>query len=277
MAPPEEPSSDDVQLSQLEEGLTRQPPNRDILSSVGVEDIQTHTAEAETTGLLLNTVEPARSSSSIQQPLPMALTLPKNFAAVVPGIYRSSYPQSQDYAYLQGLNLKTIVTLVQKDLPEGFQAFMDGNGIKHRMFDMAGTKKATIPLGLMRSILEVVMDERNHPILVHCNHGKHRTGCVMGILRKFNGWETSAVLDEYHQYAQPKARETDVRYLTDFQLADLGHLAKKEVASIGMAPWVNHYLFLCLIAVVSLGIWIRTFYEMMPFPRAPTRKSRSEF
>lgn len=34
---------------------------------------------------------------------------PVNFGIVVPGIYRSSYPQREDYAYLETLKLKTLV------------------------------------------------------------------------------------------------------------------------------------------------------------------------
>ena len=34
---------------------------------------------------------------------------PANFGIVVPGVYRSSFPQSGDYGFVEGLKLKTIV------------------------------------------------------------------------------------------------------------------------------------------------------------------------
>lgn len=34
---------------------------------------------------------------------------PSNFGVVVPGVYRSSFPQSEDYGFIEGLKLKTIV------------------------------------------------------------------------------------------------------------------------------------------------------------------------
>lgn len=34
---------------------------------------------------------------------------PVNFGIVVPGVYRSSFPQSEDYAFIEDLKLKTIV------------------------------------------------------------------------------------------------------------------------------------------------------------------------
>lgn len=97
---------------------------------------------------------------------------PINFGIVVPGVYRSSYPQEADYDFIQKLNLKTIVTLVDKEFPETFLPFMQANGIQHRQITMAGTKKEAIPVETMSSILEVVHDKRNHPLLIHCNQGR---------------------------------------------------------------------------------------------------------
>lgn len=34
---------------------------------------------------------------------------PENFGLVVPGVYRSSYPKPDNYRFLQGLKLKTVV------------------------------------------------------------------------------------------------------------------------------------------------------------------------
>ena len=37
---------------------------------------------------------------------------------------------------------------------------------------MKGTKKEDIPIKTMKSILRLVLDRQNHPLLIHCNHGK---------------------------------------------------------------------------------------------------------
>lgn len=73
----------------------------------------------------------------------------------------------------------------------------------------------------MSSILDVVLDRRNYPLLVHCNHGKHRTGCVVAAVRKLSGWNLDSVVDEYKTYAQPKIRECDVEYITGFEPGSL--------------------------------------------------------
>ncbi|KAK2072580.1 hypothetical protein P8C59_006927 [Phyllachora maydis] len=148
---------------------------------------------------------------------------PANFGVVVPGVYRSSYPQTADYAFLQHLRLKTIVTLVQKEFPEGYKTFVSEHGIKHHVFDMKGTKKEEVPIKTMKQILRLVLDQQNHPLLIHCNHGKHRTGCVVAVVRKLSGWDLERVLEEYTTFAAPKVRDCDVAYITSFQLSALSN------------------------------------------------------
>lgn len=63
-------------------------------------------------------------------------------------------------------------TLVDKDFPETFKPFMQANGIRHCHITMAGTKKEAIPINTMQSILEVIHDKQNHPVLIHCNQGR---------------------------------------------------------------------------------------------------------
>lgn len=157
----------------------------------------------------------------IERCLAMSENRPVNFAMVIPGLYRSGYPQALDFPFMQSLRLKTIVTLVTKEFPDGYQEFIHANRITHKVFDMAGTKKEAISVTTMSSIFAVVSNPENHPLLVHCNHGKHRTGCVIGVIRKYNKWDTTRIIEEYTQFAEPKVRETDVAYLTSFELASL--------------------------------------------------------
>ncbi|KAK0704882.1 tyrosine phosphatase family-domain-containing protein [Lasiosphaeris hirsuta] len=149
---------------------------------------------------------------------------PNNFGVVVPGVYRSSFPQAGDYSFVEALKLKTVVTLVRKDFPQGYETFISKNGIRHYVFDMKGTKKAEIPIKTMKSILRLVLDRQNHPLLIHCNHGRHRTGCVVAVVRKVSGWNLGSILEEYRNYAGPKIRDCDVKYITGFELADISNL-----------------------------------------------------
>ncbi|KAM4060730.1 tyrosine phosphatase family protein [Hirsutella rhossiliensis] len=151
---------------------------------------------------------------------------PANFGVVLPGVYRSSYPKPEDYAFLQSLKLKTVVTLVKKDeIDHELESFTSSNGIHQVVFNMKGTKKEAIPLSTMASILRLVLDRQHYPLLVHCNHGKHRTGCVVAVVRKLSGWNLDSVLGEYKSYAMPKIRDCDVDYISGFQPTSLQPMA----------------------------------------------------
>jgi len=64
-------------------------------------------------------------------------------------------------------------------------------------------------------VLDLMQDSTNQPILVHCSRGKHRTGCVLGCLRKAQQWSLVASIDEYSRFAGTAAR------LIDQQLIEL--------------------------------------------------------
>ncbi|KAF4624628.1 hypothetical protein G7Y89_g13539 [Cudoniella acicularis] len=220
----------------------------------------------DTYGLFPNTVE------GIENEVPKSLQTikskakeegkPLNFGIVVPGsIYRSSFPQTEDFQYLQSLGLKTIVSLVNKDFPPEFKAFIKGQGICHRIIDMAGTKKVEISETIMNSIMEIVLDKENYPLLVHCNHGKHRTGCAVAVIRHAYGWNVNDIVEEYHGYAEPKVRECDVRYIREYQVSTLRAIIAKvehtqDSHPILFNPRIIRILFMVLIV---FGVWFTTF------------------
>ncbi|KAH7198246.1 tyrosine phosphatase family-domain-containing protein [Fusarium flagelliforme] len=192
------------------------------------------TAVAMEASLSTSTSDSDSRSSSIS-PSMSTDGRPFNFGVVIPGVYRSSFPKSHDFEYIKGLGLKTIVTLVKKDdLDHDLETFITGEGIRQVVFNMKGTKKEAIPLDTMKGILNVVLDKSNYPLLIHCNHGKHRTGCVVGVVRKITGWDAARVVAEYNTYAEPKARECDVTYLEGFEVSSLvlaNTLGQRDVCS----------------------------------------------
>lgn len=114
------------------------------------------------------------------------------------------------------------------EIDQDLVSFAASNDIHQVVFNMKGTKKESIPIQTMKSILEVVLDRRNHPLLIHCNQGKHRTGCVVAVVRKVAGWNASSVLDEYRAFAEPKIRESDVEYIRNFEISALHPLATEH-------------------------------------------------
>jgi hypothetical protein len=56
------------------------------------------------------------------------------------------------------------------------------------------------------SVVQVILSPQNYPLHVMCKFGHHRTGTVIGCLRKLQGWNLTAIFEEYRRYAGSKVR-----------------------------------------------------------------------
>ncbi|KAJ2453546.1 tyrosine-protein phosphatase siw14 [Coemansia sp. RSA 2336] len=161
---------------------------------------------------------------------PEEMNPPENFAMVCPYIYRSGMPKKRNFTFLKKLKLKSILTLILEEYPLQNQKFLEQHGIKLFQFGVAGNKEpfADIPEDVMCQALLVLMDKRNHPILIHCNKGKHRTGCLVGCLRKLQEWTNTSIFDEYRRYSAPKSRAMDQQFIELFDIRPVLNLIDPE-------------------------------------------------
>ncbi|KAH9466372.1 hypothetical protein MJO29_000218 [Puccinia striiformis f. sp. tritici] len=161
---------------------------------------------------------PALSHPFLNLSSAISLNPPPNFATVAPGLFRSSFPKPEHFEFLAKLKLRTILTLVQEPYPTELVKHYENNGIKLIQFAIPGNKEpfVHIPEDKIRLALRQVLDVRNHPMLIHCNKGKHRTGCLVGCLRKLQHWSSTAIFDEYRRYAFPKSRNMDQQFIELF-------------------------------------------------------------
>ncbi|KAK9285260.1 hypothetical protein L1049_024450 [Liquidambar formosana] len=148
---------------------------------------------------------------------------PLNFAMVDNGIFRSGFPDSANFSFLQTLGLRSIIYLCPEPYPEANAEFLKSNGIRLFEFGIEGHKEpfVNIPEDTIREALKIVLDVRNHPLLIHCKRGKHRTGCLVGCLRKLQRWCLSSVFDEYQRFAAAKARVSDQRFMELFDVSSM--------------------------------------------------------
>ncbi|XLR52107.1 hypothetical protein HN51_002830 [Arachis hypogaea] len=148
---------------------------------------------------------------------------PLNFAMVDQGIFRSGFPDSANFSFLKSLRLRTVICLCPEPYPEVTSEFLKANGIKLYQFGIDGCKEpfVNIPDDTVREALKVVLDVRNHPVLIHCKRGKHRTGCLVGCIRRLQKWCLSSVFDEYQRFAGAKARVSDQRFIELFDISCL--------------------------------------------------------
>lgn len=151
---------------------------------------------------------------------------PLNFSLVDNGVFRSGFPDTSNFAFLQSLGLRSIVYLCPEPYPETNMEFLKAKGIKLFQFGIEGHKEpfVKIPEAAIREALEVILDVKNHPVLIHCKRGKHRTGCLVGCLRKLQKWCLSSIFDEYQRFAGPKARLCDQRFIELFDITNFKHL-----------------------------------------------------
>jgi tyrosine-protein phosphatase SIW14 len=98
---------------------------------------------------------------------------------------------------------------------------MAKNGISFFHIGFCGNVEPfqSIPVERFAQALNIVLDPANHPILVHCNRGKHRTGCLMGVLRRMCGWSISAIMDEYARFAGSRRRYLDAQFIELFDIS----------------------------------------------------------
>lgn len=146
---------------------------------------------------------------------------PFNFSMVDDGVYRSGYPQKNNLPFLQTLKLRSIVYLCPEPYPDVLVEFLKKYNIQLFHHGIEGTKEpfVDIPDNVIREALKVVLDRRNRPVLIHCRKGKHRTGCLVGCLRKVQSFTLTSIFEEYQRFAGAKSRVLDQQFIELFDVS----------------------------------------------------------
>lgn len=149
------------------------------------------------------------------------LVTPFNFSMVDKGVYRSGFPNMINFPFLETLRLRSIIYLCQEPYPADNIEFIENHGIKLFHFGIEGNKEpfVNIPEDVIRQALKVLLDVGNHPVLIHCKRGKHRTGCLVGCLRRVQNWCLSSIFDEYQRFAGLKSRVLDQQFIELFDIS----------------------------------------------------------
>eukprot|EP00126_Sphaerothecum_destruens_P004744 Sdes_comp18362_c0_seq1m8137 len=98
--------------------------------------------------------------------------------------------------------------------------FCQENHITFLQYGVPGNKEpfVDIPEEVICEAVVKILDVRLHPVLIHCNKGKHRTGCLIGCLRKVQHWSHTSVCDEYRRFSHPKSRALDQQFIELFDV-----------------------------------------------------------
>ncbi|KAJ5067571.1 hypothetical protein M0811_02759 [Anaeramoeba ignava] len=158
---------------------------------------------------------------------------PINFSMVAKGVYRSGYPNSKNFPFLKKLGLKSIIYLCPEEYLPANQEFIDKNNIHLFHYELLGNKEpfVDIPESVICSALEELLDTTNHPVLIHCNKGKHRTGSLVGTLRKVQNWSLTSIFEEYRRFAGAKVRLLDQQFVELFDTSKIKWPPAKNLPS----------------------------------------------
>ncbi|CAO3679141.1 unnamed protein product [Umbelopsis ramanniana] len=93
-----------------------------------------------------------------------------------------------------------------EDLTPDMEQFMREEGIQIFHYRTEGNKEPFQEISTedINHALVKLLDERSHPVLIHCLKGKHRIGCLVGCLRKIQRWSKTSMFDEYRRFADTK-------------------------------------------------------------------------
>ncbi|XP_027086883.2 inositol diphosphatase DSP1-like isoform X2 [Coffea arabica] len=130
-----------------------------------------------------------QEKNSFDSPGEELLAPPLNFSMVDYGVFRSGFPEPANFSFLRTLGLRSIIYLCPEPYPVANAEFLKANGIRLFQFGIEGSK--------------------------------HRTGCLVGCLRKLQRWCLTSIFDEYQRFAADKARVSDQRFIELFEISSL--------------------------------------------------------
>ncbi len=122
----------------------------------------------------------------------------ENFGRINDNYYRGAQPDSEDYADLAALGIRTVIDLTN-----------DGEVREVDQVRRAGMTFYRIPMttsakpapAAVAQFLTLVNDPANQPVYVHCVGGRHRTGIMTAVYRMTqDGWTADRAYKEMQQY-----------------------------------------------------------------------------
>ncbi|SCV05709.1 LANO_0H13454g1_1 [Lachancea nothofagi CBS 11611] len=155
---------------------------------------------------------------------------PLNFCPVERYLYRSGQPSPVNFQFLLDLQLKTIIWLANEEPQDTLLEFCDSHAIQLQFatINPDGGEDDNPWDGLTEhsiiAALQTIVNAENYPLLVCCGMGRHRTGTVIGCLRRIMGWNLASVSEEYRRFAGSRGGRILVELLIeafDTQLVEI--------------------------------------------------------
>ena len=122
----------------------------------------------------------------------------ENFGKVNDHFYRGAQPKGRDYGQLAALGVKTIVDL-REDAKDDARSATERTGMRYINLPMK--EKSYPQADTAERFLQIVNDQANWPVFIHCAGGRHRTGVMTAVYRmSVDGWDINRAYQEMKQY-----------------------------------------------------------------------------
>eukprot|EP01137_Pigoraptor_chileana_P031897 Opistho-2@20430 len=144
---------------------------------------------------------------------------PTNFGMVEEDLYRSGQPNELNFPFLEKLRLKQIIFLAPDDPSRPLLNFVDDHDIELIHLGRKDSQNQSwnpISEETVIEALKIILDPRNYPLHIMCNLGRHRTGTLVGCLRKLQRWNLTSIFEEYRRYAGSKVRLLNEQFIEFF-------------------------------------------------------------
>lgn len=158
----------------------------------------------------------------IRRPPALRIIPPLNFCPVERQLYRSGQPSVINQSFLQDLNLKTIIWLASEEPQEEFLDYCSYQNINIEFVGLMNEYNYhslnpwdSLGENTIKKALELICDRKNYPVLVCCGMGRHRTGTVIGCLRRLQGWNLASVSEEYRRFTGARGGRIMVELLIE--------------------------------------------------------------
>ncbi|KAI9592516.1 putative tyrosine phosphatase family protein [Syncephalis fuscata] len=154
---------------------------------------------------------------------------PQNFGYIEENLYRSGQPNELNFPFLEKLGLKTLLWLAPEEPNERFMTFIQDQDIDFHHLGVVTAASAWDPITeeVVLDALDLILRAKHHPMIIMCNLGRHRTGTVVGCLRKLQRWNLASIFDEYRRHAGQKVRVHNEQFI---ELFDTDLVSKPEDA-----------------------------------------------
>lgn len=141
-----------------------------------------------------------------------------NFHQVNAGIYRGAQPSDAGYRSLAKIGVKVVMDLRNQG---------DDEARERKAVESAGMKYVSIPLGELsapnpadlRRALDILEQQKDGPVFLHCRRGKDRTGTVVACYRiEHDGWNNEKALAEARSYGMSWLEVGMERFISHYRV-----------------------------------------------------------